>query len=59
MDRDIAYFGFYDRMRSGVPTEEEFKNDMLNNKMTPHTFAIWNFELEGDGTILEKYINTI
>jgi hypothetical protein len=55
LDRDIAYFGYFDRMKSGVPTAEEFAERMRNNEQTNHTFAVWGFSLE-HGTQLDKYI---
>lgn len=56
LGRDIAYFGFFDRMRDGVPTPEQFRENQMNNKMTPHTFAVWGHELDGDWTVIEKYL---
>jgi len=46
MGRDIKYYALIDRIES-IPTPEKFAEDMKNNKMTPHTFAIW-----GTGNLL-------
>jgi hypothetical protein len=54
LGRDIAYFGFFDRMKDGVPTPEEYANALKSNKSVPHAFAVWGFSLE-HGTQLDKY----
>jgi hypothetical protein len=55
LNRDIAYFGFYDRMKGGVPTAKKFGESMMNNHMTSHTFAIWGHSME-HGTQLDKFV---
>jgi len=54
LGRDIAYFGFFDRMKGGVPTAEEFADKMRNNEQTSHTFAVWGHSME-HGTQLDQY----
>ena len=45
LNREIKYFAFADRI-SEVPTAEKFQENMQNNIMTPHTFAVWDFAIE-------------
>ena len=45
MIRNIKYFAFIDKIGE-VVSAEQFKKDMKNNCPPPHTFAVWDFNLD-------------